>query len=147
MIEKSCTDSRGGLILLNPSSKLSLSSPPLSRYEVPDSRAPPELGLISIPGATCGAMNGSDPKTSRSANGAFSIAVRLIWTERSEVAVWTRGACSVTSMTCWALANSSCRLSGMTWLASTTIPDTLTVAKLPALISTVYVPGGTSGKR
>ena len=69
------------------------------------------------------------------------------WYARSEVAVCTSGACSVTSIIWLALANSSCRFKGMVWLASTTIPEILTVAKLAALTSTVYVPGGTSEKR
>jgi hypothetical protein len=57
-MEKSSTDSRGGLMFTAPSLKLSLSSAPFKRYAVPDSRAPPDAGFMFKPGCTWGARNG-----------------------------------------------------------------------------------------
>src|SRR5256884_4039634 len=60
---KSSTDSSGGLILMAPALKLLLSSAPLSMYEVPASLAPPEVGDMSSPGLTEGAIK--DRKSTR----------------------------------------------------------------------------------
>src|SRR5256884_7528953 len=67
---KSSTDSSGGLILMAPALKLLLSSAPLSMYDVPASLAPPEVGDMSSPGLTEGAIKGRTPKMSRSTSAA-----------------------------------------------------------------------------
>src|SRR5229473_3032352 len=134
---KSSTDSSGGLMLIAPALKLLLSSAPLSMYEVPASLAPPDVGDISSPGLTEGAINGRTSKMSRSTSAACWIVELSTSYARSEVAVCTSGTSAVTSTSCEVLANSSWRLKGTTWLASTTTPETLTPPKLAALISRV----------
>ena len=66
-------------MLMAPALKLLLSSAPLSMYEVPASLAPPEVGDISRPGLTEGAINGRTPKMSRSTRAAFWMVLESTW--------------------------------------------------------------------
>ena len=68
----SATDSSGGVILREPSLKLSLLSAPFSVVNVPDSRTPPAAALRFIPWVTVGAAK-ANCETSRLISGMLSM--------------------------------------------------------------------------
>jgi len=146
-MEKSSTDSSGGLILIAPALKLLLSSAPLSMYEVPASLAPPEVGAMSSPGLTEGAIKGEDVKNvtvdQRCVLDGLGIhLVREIGGRCLHQRNFGGHFHELRGFGQFQLA-----VNGNGLAASRTIPETLTPPKLAALISMVYVPGGTRPKR